>query len=258
MPFCAACGVMLASQEGEWRGSMSTTPARARARGRVQKKSRAWKLSTIADIYVRDGRACHYCAREMLPLDAVERWNAAANKNKLPPGYPTLDHVIPKSRGGTWALDNLVVACPVCNNRKGRLESYAVQTVTKRREVADARRCDLCHGRGTGWNEDSDKPCPDCRGAGAMSIDRYAELLQAKGIQAAKLRHKVDDLQRTVAELRALLSEAADDSPVWKERADLARVVASQRRTIDQMAFRIAELGGGSPRRGLRAVADTA
>jgi 5-methylcytosine-specific restriction endonuclease McrA len=31
----------------------------------------------------------------------------------------TVDHVIPRSRGGTNALENLVGACPTCNGRKG-------------------------------------------------------------------------------------------------------------------------------------------
>ena len=31
----------------------------------------------------------------------------------------TIDHVIPKSKGGKWDWQNLVTACNVCNGKKG-------------------------------------------------------------------------------------------------------------------------------------------
>lgn len=34
---------------------------------------------------------------------------------------PTIDHVLPKARGGTNSPDNLVLACHVCNGKKGVL-----------------------------------------------------------------------------------------------------------------------------------------
>lgn len=33
--------------------------------------------------------------------------------------YATIDHVIPKSKGGTWDKGNLVLACYSCNQIKG-------------------------------------------------------------------------------------------------------------------------------------------
>jgi 5-methylcytosine-specific restriction endonuclease McrA len=53
------------------------------------------------NILERDGFTCQYCR---------ERLTAA----KL-----TLDHVIPKSRGGRGSWENLVACCYACNNRKG-------------------------------------------------------------------------------------------------------------------------------------------
>jgi len=44
---------------------------------------------------------CHYCKSELLLSKA------------------TLDHKIPKSKGGTDTLDNLVLACKFCNGLKG-------------------------------------------------------------------------------------------------------------------------------------------
>jgi 5-methylcytosine-specific restriction endonuclease McrA len=50
-------------------------------------------------IFRRDGYRCQYCGRESAHL--------------------TLDHVIPRSRGGTHGWTNLVSACAGCNRRKG-------------------------------------------------------------------------------------------------------------------------------------------
>jgi len=37
---------------------------------------------------------------------------------------PTVDHIIPKSKGGSYRLDNLVLVCSNCNTLKGNLTSY--------------------------------------------------------------------------------------------------------------------------------------
>jgi 5-methylcytosine-specific restriction endonuclease McrA len=47
-------------------------------------------------VFARDGHKCQYCG------------NAAEN----------IDHVIPRSRGGTHTWDNVVAACRPCNARK--------------------------------------------------------------------------------------------------------------------------------------------
>jgi 5-methylcytosine-specific restriction endonuclease McrA len=55
-------------------------------------------LLTRRNVLRRDGNRCQYCGqRERL----------------------TLDHVVPRSRGGPDTWDNLVAACVPCNNRKG-------------------------------------------------------------------------------------------------------------------------------------------
>ena len=55
-------------------------------------------LLTRRNVLRRDGHRCAYC-------DAAERL--------------TIDHVVPKSRGGRDTWENLVAACTPCNNRKG-------------------------------------------------------------------------------------------------------------------------------------------
>jgi len=50
-----------------------------------------------AGVHARDGRRCGYCGK-----DAT-----------------TIDHILPRSRGGRNTWKNTVAACTVCNQRKG-------------------------------------------------------------------------------------------------------------------------------------------
>lgn len=54
---------------------------------------------TRREIFIRDGFTCQYCNRQASDL--------------------TIDHVIPRSRGGLHVWDNVVSACKACNHRKG-------------------------------------------------------------------------------------------------------------------------------------------
>ena len=51
------------------------------------------------NVLVRDGFKCAYCGTE---------------KEKL-----TIDHIVPKSRGGKTTFENCVSSCKQCNNKKG-------------------------------------------------------------------------------------------------------------------------------------------
>ena len=50
-------------------------------------------------LFARDGWQCAYCG---------------SGSNRL-----TLDHVVPRSRGGTSVWENVVTSCAPCNHRKG-------------------------------------------------------------------------------------------------------------------------------------------
>jgi len=52
-----------------------------------------------ANLFRRDGYRCQYCGTRKGPL--------------------TIDHVVPKTRGGVDSWENLVSACVKCNNKKG-------------------------------------------------------------------------------------------------------------------------------------------
>jgi 5-methylcytosine-specific restriction endonuclease McrA len=53
------------------------------------------------NILLRDRNTCQFCSRS------------------LPASELTLDHVMPRSRGGRSSWENLVACCYECNNRKG-------------------------------------------------------------------------------------------------------------------------------------------
>lgn len=51
------------------------------------------------NVFIRDGFRCAYCGGERVKL--------------------TIDHIIPKSRGGGTTFENCVASCRPCNTRKG-------------------------------------------------------------------------------------------------------------------------------------------
>jgi len=65
------------------------------------------------NILRRDHHKCQYCNKSDLPL--------------------TIDHIIPKSKGGDDSWENLVAACVKCNNKKGdRSPEEAMMQLIKR------------------------------------------------------------------------------------------------------------------------------
>ncbi|PKN25605.1 MAG: HNH endonuclease, partial [Deltaproteobacteria bacterium HGW-Deltaproteobacteria-22] len=66
------------------------------------------------NIYIRDHFTCQYCGR------------------KPPREELTIDHVLPKSRGGRSEWENVVLACQRCNAKKGnKLLEYAPMTLIR-------------------------------------------------------------------------------------------------------------------------------
>ncbi len=63
------------------------------------KLPRIQRKLTRFEVFNRDRFTCQYCGRETREL--------------------TLDHVMPRSRGGQHSWENLVSACIPCNHRKG-------------------------------------------------------------------------------------------------------------------------------------------
>jgi 5-methylcytosine-specific restriction endonuclease McrA len=57
-------------------------------------------------VAARDGWRCRWCLRIIREAPCPEEERA------------TLEHLLPKSQGGTWALSNLALACAPCNERR--------------------------------------------------------------------------------------------------------------------------------------------
>lgn len=64
------------------------------------------------DIWANQSGKCHYCGRDMRPP-------GLAYLNGVPRDLGTLDHVLPKSKGGSNRKRNLVYSCRACNAAKG-------------------------------------------------------------------------------------------------------------------------------------------
>lgn len=70
-------------------------------------------LLSRKNIIKRDGGRCQYCGRKAARM--------------------TVDHVIPRHMGGKETWENLVAACPECNNQKGqRLPEQANMTLLRK------------------------------------------------------------------------------------------------------------------------------
>jgi len=116
---CATCAALiLCSAQGEVidpRVPSSTLPAPpvvpSVIRWSMIKRPRPKVRLTRKEIFARDGWQCVYCGRATRDL--------------------TLDHVVPRHRGGPHTWDNLVAACRSCNHRKaGRTPQEARMAMT--------------------------------------------------------------------------------------------------------------------------------
>ncbi|MDL2334921.1 MAG: HNH endonuclease [Chloroflexota bacterium] len=73
-------------------------PSVIRLHHRIKRPRPRVRLSR-REVFIRDKHTCQYCGAQSHDL--------------------TLDHVIPRHRGGMHTWDNLVTACKHCNHRKG-------------------------------------------------------------------------------------------------------------------------------------------
>lgn len=90
----------------EFAGKFVKTVSRAFAVPAVVRLLSKFKLKfnvrlTRKNILIRDHYRCRYCGKE-------------GTANSL-----TLDHIIPRSKGGRFTWDNITTSCVDCNSRKG-------------------------------------------------------------------------------------------------------------------------------------------
>ncbi|HEX9375983.1 MAG TPA: HNH endonuclease [Actinomycetota bacterium] len=118
---------VLATNGQVFRSALITiqAPAVVRLRYYVRIPYRAHAALTRRAVFARDGWVCQYCGR------------AAEN----------VDHVIPRSRGGTHTWDNVVAACRRCNSRKENRLAHEVGLVLARQPFAPSDTFRLSFGR---------------------------------------------------------------------------------------------------------------
>lgn len=78
---------------------------------RVRRDSRKRRITRRA-VFARDSWTCQYCGRT---------------------SHLTVDHVLPRSRGGASVWENIVTSCAPCNRRKGDRTPIEVQMHPRRK-----------------------------------------------------------------------------------------------------------------------------
>ena len=103
---------------------------------RYRRVPRQNRSASRKGILLRDGFTCQYC------------------RSKLPAGDLTLDHVVPRSRGGLSTWENLVACCFECNNRKSnRTPLEAGMTLVKQpRQISIHAKHKLLRGDERAWD----------------------------------------------------------------------------------------------------------
>ena len=74
---------------------------------------------TLKSVMKRDGGLCKLCGK---PVDTTDR-----RGNGLGYYYPTIDHIVPLSKGGEHVMSNVQLAHMICNSRKGA-DNAKIQT----------------------------------------------------------------------------------------------------------------------------------
>lgn len=123
---CPECGARFRSPYPQQ--LYCSTRCRSKRKGYSDHETRAKKFGvkfdrsiTLNRLIQRDGLECYICGKTCDPSD--KRWGSFG------PDYPTIDCVIPLSRGGTFTWDNVRIACGECNCiRKGARDADELLT----------------------------------------------------------------------------------------------------------------------------------
>jgi hypothetical protein len=103
---CLQCGCLFTARPGLGSPRMYCKPSH-RASFKARHSTNAHRVHALS-VHTRDEWICWLCGQP-----TTRRWTAND------PYAPTLDHLIPRSLGGSDAPDNLGTAHAVCNSRRG-------------------------------------------------------------------------------------------------------------------------------------------
>jgi 5-methylcytosine-specific restriction endonuclease McrA len=119
-------------------------------RGVIRTVSRTYERpSVIRLVYVvrKPRPRVRLCKREILRRDEYRCQYCGHETGQL-----TLDHVVPRHRGGEHTWENLVAACPQCNRRKGGRSLEEARMTLLRQPFEPRSTAQYLFGRYTGGN----------------------------------------------------------------------------------------------------------
>lgn len=130
---CEECGTIFFCLDTETRKTCSAECARKysniRKDKRIPKEQRIDKIS-LKRLFNRDSGICYLCGCKC----DWDDWKVAKSGYKYPGDkYPTIEHVVPVSKGGMDSWDNVRLACAKCNRTKS---DSLVVTKPLKREIA--------------------------------------------------------------------------------------------------------------------------
>lgn len=102
--------------------------------GYMVRRPRPHVKLTRQEVFRRDGYTCQYCGRQG--------------------GTLTVDHIVPRHRGGQYSWDNLATACPACNRRKGSKSARETQMRLLRQPSEPPATAGYLYGRYLRANQD--------------------------------------------------------------------------------------------------------
>lgn len=83
-----------------------------------QSLARALTRDELTNLLIeRDGPDCFYCGVGLKIFRFTQFYGIARGD------YATFDHIIPKSKGGGFVVQNLVLACADCNSERGNSDA---------------------------------------------------------------------------------------------------------------------------------------
>lgn len=172
------------------------------------------------DIFARDNFTCQYCGADL--LQDVQTLYVA-----------TVDHVIPKCRGGSSAPENLVASCPGCNTLKGH---YPATTFEEAKEYVAVKRAEYA-----AYLKRLFAHCgvevPTDRGGPTAAREDVASVLGTISDASAEIIGLLPRLQEMLDVVRSLSAHAvkapapevpADDTPL-----NLAAILKATERTVE-------------------------
>lgn len=127
--------VIVSNGRGEIHSSNSTFPRPSVIRlGYMIQRPRPCVSLNRQEIFRRDNYTCQYCGQKGEKL--------------------TIDHIIPRRRGGRHTWTNLVAACQACNRKKGGLPPHEAHMALIRQPFEPRATADYLYGRYLKINQD--------------------------------------------------------------------------------------------------------